>query len=289
MSYEAVLWIIITTILTGVHATLGKIIAQKKINIALNSVFNFLFSFIFFAIILIFKNQNLPENYLLIIYISLCGGFLYGISFIFRIKSLENIDSVLFFPINKILGPILAVLGGIFIFGEYLNIKQFIGVSLSILVPILLINKTEKIRQNNLFIGLIFLFISVISGIVQVYFLKYLLNLKADIFIIVTFMQFFAFVVSFLILFYENKKDKIVFKITKLDIYYGLFSGLIATFSFGTFVKALSLAPLSLLYTIHAHYILIPIIFSVFYYREHINFRKAMAVIISMLAISFLI
>jgi drug/metabolite transporter (DMT)-like permease len=66
-------------------------------------------------------------------------------------------------------------------------------------------------------------------------------------------------------------------------------SSIIAVCSFGTFMKALSLSPLSLLYTIHAHYILIPIIFSVFYYKEHIDRKKVFAVFLSMIAIAFLI
>jgi uncharacterized membrane protein len=54
-------------------------------------------------------------------------------------------------------------------------------------------------------------------------------------------------------------------------------------------MQAMAIAPLSIVYTIHAHYILIPIIFSVIYYKEHMDLRKFLAVLISMIAIAFLI
>jgi hypothetical protein len=40
---------------------------------------------------------------------------------------------------------------------------------------------------------------------------------------------------------------------------------------------------------IHAHYILVPIILSIWWYGEHINTRKVAAVVLSFLAISLLI
>lgn len=289
MTQEAIFWTLLTTVLAGIHVSLGKVIAQKKINGSLNSIFTFLFSSIVFGVIFLLFKFPIPENYIFILFLALCGGFVYGISFITRIYSLHHIDSVLFFPINKIIGPIFAVSAGILIFKEQLTNTQMFGVLISIFVPILLINRLEKQRQTNLYLGLVLLVVSTFFGAIQNIFLKLALNLQVNIFFIVTFVQLFAFLASISIFLFENKKHKLKINISKDDFKYGITSSIIALCSFGTFMKALSLAPLSLLYTIHAHYILIPIIFSVIYYKEHIDTKKVLAVFLSMIAIAFLI
>jgi drug/metabolite transporter (DMT)-like permease len=206
MTQEAIFWTLITTLLAGIHVSLGKIVAQKKINGSLNSIFTFLFSSIVFGLIFLFFKFPTPPDFQFVLLLALCAGFVYGISFITRIYSLHHIDSVLFFPINKILGPIFAVSAGILIFKEQLTNIQMFGVLLSIFVPVLLINKSEKQRQTNLYLGIILLILSTLFGSIQSIFLKTALNLEANIFYIVTFTQFFAFTSS-LLFFYTKIKN----------------------------------------------------------------------------------
>jgi uncharacterized membrane protein len=160
---------------------------------------------------------------------------------------------------------------------------------LSVSVPLLLINNTEKHRQKNLFLGLVLLFVSTVFGVSQQISLKYILSIENNILLITTLTQFFAFLISLIILFYEKHKNNKAIILDKENIKYGILSGIISVISFWTFMQAMAIAPLSIVYTIHAHYILIPIIFSVIYYKEHMDLRKFLAVLISMIAIAFLI
>jgi len=289
MTQEAILWTLLATMLAGIHVTIGKITAQKKINSSLNSVITFLFSTLTFSFFLFLQGFKIDPNINIVLLLCAIAGFVYGISFILRIQALHHIDSVLFFPINKIIGPIIAIVGGILLFNETLSTTQIFGVILSISVPLLLINNTEKHRQNNLFLGLTLLFVSTVFGVSQQITFKYLLNIEENILLITALSQFFAFLVSLSILFYEKKKNKKEIILDKENIKYGIFSGMISVLSLWSLVKAIAIAPLSLVYTIHAHYILIPIIFSVVFYKEHIDLRKTSAVVISMIAIAFLI
>jgi uncharacterized membrane protein len=54
-------------------------------------------------------------------------------------------------------------------------------------------------------------------------------------------------------------------------------------------MNAMSTGQVSLVYTIQAHYIVIPIILSVIYYKEHMDLRKFAAVVLSMVAIGLLV
>ena len=72
------------------------------------------------------------------------------------------------------------------------------------------------------------------------------------------------------------------------DVLLGLVSAFFGLLSAYALFMALSTGLVSLVYVIQAHYILIPIILSVWWYGDHINFRKFAAVAISFLAITML-
>jgi uncharacterized membrane protein len=111
----------------------------------------------------------------------------------------------------------------------------------------------------------------------------------AGIFFLLFWGQFFAFFISLAIALHDSYKKEIRIKISKEDLKFGTITSILSGFSVFSLLKAIQTGPYSLVYTIHAHYILIPIIFSVFFYKEHINFKKVCAVVLSMVAIAFLI
>ncbi len=288
MSFEATVWTLLATLFAGVHIFTSKVVAQKGINISVNSMFNFILPSFVWLLLLIFIDQKIPEHYLEIIFYSTLGGISYGISFLTRTYSLKNIDSVIFFPINKILGPLIAVIGGVFYFKEYLSLTNYFGVMLSILVPVLLINNKEKTRQKNLFLGIILLIVSTFTGTITHFFTKTSLAFGQDgFFLCLAVGQFVGFLVSYILYIYENSHFKIIF--TKKDLKYGTMTAFLGSLAIFAISKAIMTGPISIVYTIHAHYILIPILLSVFFYKEHIDTKKVLAVLLSMSAIAFLI
>jgi drug/metabolite transporter (DMT)-like permease len=76
--------------------------------------------------------------------------------------------------------------------------------------------------------------------------------------------------------------------ITKHDIAVGLMVGSVGFISCYTLMAALQYSYVSLVYTIHAHYILIPIFLSVWWYGEHMNLRKFAAVVLSCVTLMLL-
>ena len=69
----------------------------------------------------------------------------------------------------------------------------------------------------------------------------------------------------------------------------GAITGVFSFTGFWMLLKAMSMGQISIVYVIHAHYILVPIVLSIWWYREHINVRKVAAVGVSFLAIALLI
>jgi uncharacterized membrane protein len=289
MTHEAIFWTLLTTVASGFFVLTSKVVAHKKLNPSANTIIAYSVSFVLLLCIYLKANIQVPQQAPLILFFAVCGGVFYVISFLTRIHSLKYIDSVLFLPINKILGPIVVVIGSIILFQEKLTQMQIIGVLFSICVPMLLINNKEKQRQSHLQLGIILLVISTIFGAVNNFFPKATLNFTDNLMFYYVWQQLAMIVFAAGYYLYHNYKNNLKFKITKYEFNFGILTGILTFLTVYTWMRALEVAPLSLLYTIHAHYILIPIIFSVFYYKEHIDFKKALAVVLSMIAIAFLI
>lgn len=103
-----------------------------------------------------------------IVYLSSFGGIIYLAVDGLRIKSLSYIDSAIFFPIYKAVGPALVTLIGVFVFLEELSLFEIVGIILGITVPLLLIHSSEKVRQKDLRKGVYYMIAGVLMSVVGV-------------------------------------------------------------------------------------------------------------------------
>jgi uncharacterized membrane protein len=86
----------------------------------------------------------------------------------------------------------------------------------------------------------------------------------------------------------ERKEGKLYVH-TRDDYFFGVVSGILGIASYVSLMMALSYGKVSLVYTIQAHYIVIPIVLSVWFYKEHMDARKFAAVLLSLVAIGLLV
>ena len=149
MDTTTFLWTLVATVMAGIQVFAGKVVAHEKRDAAFNGIFTYGIAVVI-GIVVFAINRNVPERLSEILFFGLASGGIHSIGNYYRIESLKHIDSVMYFPINKILGPVLVVLSGIFLFGDILSTGQFIGIALSLLVPILLISSAEHHRQTDL-------------------------------------------------------------------------------------------------------------------------------------------
>ncbi len=281
-------WTIAATVLAGIQLFFQKVVAQEKRDSAFNGFLMYGFSAIAVFIIL-FSYSDVPSAWRIIGIFALASGALHGIGNYFRIEALKHIDSVIYFPINKVLGPFLVVIFGVLLLHDPLTTQQYIGIGTSFLVPLLLISSAEHHRQNNLRQGMIFVVISTVLTATSVLFTKQATSYESAVLFIVGISQIAGTVSSATIL-VKQKGARLSKGITfdKRDVYLGFIAAVLGTVATYTLIRALSTGLVSLVYVIHAHYILIPIVLSVWWYKDHINIRKILAIVVSFLAIGLL-
>ncbi len=281
-------WALTATVLGGIQLFFQKVVAEEKRNSAFNGFMMYGVSAVA-ALLVLFMQSELPKEWLMASLFGLAGGISHASGNFIRIEALKYIDSVIYFPINKMLGPLLVVIGGVLLFGESLKPIQYIGIALSLSVPLLLLSSAEHHRQNNLRQGLLFVVASTVLTAISALLMKEGTAYDSSVLLLLVYAQLAGAVSSAVIFFRQTGSSRLrIASIAKRDLQLGVIAGAIAFFSAYTMLKALSMGLASLVYVIHAHYILIPIILSVWWYNDHINMRKFAAVVVSFLAIALL-
>lgn len=210
-----------------------------------------------------------------------------------KIDALRYIDTTIYFPLFKVVSPLIAIFIGVLLFGDDFSKFEWFGLGLSLAVPLLLITPSENHRQNNLLLGLVFVLLTGIVSALAAGVQKYITNFSDAVLWIVLFSQvgvtvgaYFTFVkkhsLSYLKLMLEShtRKDFLFFWSWRvITIALGFASSVYAYNSGGS---------LGIVYTIVSLYILIPIVLSIIFYNEHWNTRKVVAIILSVVALWFL-
>lgn len=287
MDQTIFLWTILSTVLSGVQLFIQKVTAQEKRDSAFSGLMMYTVSgLLAFAVLL--SLPEWPAEWFVVSLLGLAAGTIHGLGNFIRIEALKYIDSVLYFPINKVLGPLAVVVGGVWIFGEGLGVREYVGIALSVGVPLLLLSASEHHRQNDLRRGLVFVVASTLLTSISMLLTKQGLLLDPHVWLILCMSQLTGAVSSAAIYLRRNGSSLAHAPIDRRDVYLGLILGILGFISYVTLLLAVQRGFISIVYAIHAHYILIPIVLSVWWYGEHINIRKTAAIILSLLAIGIL-
>jgi len=220
--------------------------------------------------------------------IGLISGIVYMISSNFSTDSLRYTDTTISLPLHKFFSPLVVLLIGIVLFGEEMTSLEWLGIILGVLVPLILINRAENRRQDNLRKGVILIIISAALSAVGASLNKLGTDLFTSIFLFAAVSNMFS--VIFGIVRHRTSKSnpgniRLYLKDRKFLalVFVGILAQII---SFITFLFAISQGGLLVVvYTITSLYILIPIVLSIIFYGEHWNIKKVVAIILSILAV----
>src|SRR3989338_5254575 len=288
MDQVTFLWTLASMLFAGLALFMQKVVAEERRSSAFNGFVMYGVSGVIAAATLLVLRE-LPSAWVVITLFGLAAGGIHRLGNFIRIESLKYIDSVLYFPLNKILGPLLVVMGGVIIFADTLTTTQYIGIGLSLTVPLLLVSSVEHQRQTNLMLCLKLLLASSILTAVSLLLSKQGLLYGSAVLLILCTSQIAGTITSAGILFKQHGAGRAMFThADRRDIGLGSISAFFNFTSSFCIYQALNTGLVSLVYVIQAHYILIPIILSVWWYRDHINLRKFGAVAVSFLAITML-
>jgi uncharacterized membrane protein len=179
------------------------------------------------------------------------------------------------------------VIGGVFFFSDALTPIQYAGVALSLTVPLLLITSVEFHRQKNLVYGLQLMVLCSVITALSLLVTKQGFLYGSYVLLMLGSAQTAGTIASAAILMRQHGMGFIAHA-ERRDVVLGLWSAFFGITSAYSLFVALDVGLVSLVYVIQAHYILIPIVLSVWWYRDHINLRKFAAVVVSFAAIALL-
>ena len=264
-----------------------KVASHKHYNPSLVTGYWYVSAAIFSGIYLLFVDIKW-DNFGVLFAISSIQVIFYFFSTLTRMESMKNIDSVLFFPIFKTISPIFVTICGLLIFQESLSTKEIIWIIVGITVPLLLVTTREKKRQVNLKRGLIFLLYSSLLVLVSTLMIKWASELSLDIPLFV-FISAIAWIftswLSYKWFKKQHKKKWIDREYNTKNIYsFAALLGFFNVTSFYTFTKALE-GNLAVAFTINSFSILIPIILSIIFYKDHFDMKKAFVILLSIISI----
>lgn len=289
MDQVTLLWTLAATFFAGIALFMQKVVAEEGRSAAFNGLMGYGVTGLIAVALLTFSFQDIPTNWPVVAFFGLSAGAIHGVCNFLRIESLKYIDSVLFFPLNKVFGPLIVVVGAIIFFKDNLTFVQYVGIALSLSVPLLLVSSVEQSRQKNLSLGLKLLTVSTILSAISLLLAKEGLLLGSNVLFMLCMSQLTGVLASAGILLRQHGNVYAMFAhATRRDVEVGVLSGVFMFISSYCLFEALNTGLASVVYVIQAHYILIPIILSVWWYRDHINMRKFVAVVVSFLAIALL-
>ena len=278
------LYWLLSVLFTGFFSFSSKISVEKNQNPDL-VIFYSMASATFFWILFFLITKWVSQNLFLEFFLWASNWFLYLIATSTRMTSLKYIDTSIYFPIYKSIWPIFLIFITFLFFEETFSSKEIFWIILWIFVPLLLIWK--KWKNKNMKKWLFYMFIWVITAISAGLIIKIASNKDVNILLYSIFSLWTWAVWAFLLFLKNNKKNKKynIVKIKRIWIFTWLLNFLWTYF----FIFAVDLSNnLWLVYLLHSLYIVIPIILSVIIYKEHFNFRKLIAIFLTVISVYFL-
>jgi len=280
---------LLSTVFTGVGVFMHKIAVERGYTPTVMTVVGDFVIILFAFIALIFTGSG-ENHWMLGLLFGSATGLIYVVSMLMRMESLKHIDTAIFFPLYKTISPLIALVVGILFFNEWFTKLEALGIMLGIVVPLLLIHKSEHARQGNLHKGLVFLTVTAFLTIASQAMAKHGTSLFDNIFIFIIMSTTFSMLGGIAIHMFKSKKSNIIntdFKNMKI-IMLATCAGTMQFASYSLVMFAYKTGSLAIVYTINSFYILIPIILSIIIYQEHWNARKAFAIGLSIVALAFL-
>lgn len=280
-----------SAVIGGLGAFGNKIAAQRKYNSQLVLMVTALISLgIFMPPAIYFEGVSALSWQL--VGITFLSGLITSVSSFIKIQVLHYVDSAIFLPLFKVFGPLIVILFGVTFFGESFSTLEWLGLIVSLCVPILLVSRVEHTRQNNLTLGLTLVAVCAITSAIAAALQKFATDIQSAPLWIISVVSLGILISSsiqyalkhrgLLISSLQHQYSKGVLHVALLR------SSLAGGGFFLTLLAFVYGGPLGIVYTINSLYILPPIILAVIFYGEHWNFRKVLAISLSVLALALL-
>ena len=276
-----------TIVCSGLGSFLQKVSAKHDHNSKVVTIFSFIVTILVAPVVWYIQGAPI-EGWQVALFAGGLGGILYALSYVLRITNLRYIDTTIYFPLYKTLGPLLVLVIGLLYFKDNLSTFDYWGIAIGVLVPLMLLSRSEKHRQQNLTKGLLLLLVTASITALAFVTSKIGVDSGVNIWLFMSLQAIVGIVSAILFAVPKFKKDKLMdFTLHKKAVWIGLLLGLIDTLNIFFILMALTTGLVSVVYAVNSFYILIPIVLSVILYGEHMNIRKAVAIGLSIASVIF--
>lgn len=283
---------LVSALFAGLHTFALKMSVERKYDTYLLTAVSSFVSFGGGALIIAFTTgwESVP---LPVYLFAILGGVLFAVMSLTRMEGLKFLDSAIFFPLYKVVGPALVAAMAIAFLGDEVGALELIGIALSCAVPLLLITRAEHARQNNLKLGLVFLVVgATVSAIAAIMNAHVVSTIASAALPLATIENGLAGLFTVLLFARKHPAKELYHQahphFTREFIIMCVANGAFQMISSYTLFLAFAGGDASVTYSVAAHYILIPVLLSVWLYKEHWNLQKAGALVLSILALILL-
>ncbi len=285
------IYAILSAISGGFYVFITKIGAERNYDgVILNTLASVISAVVLISITFIVSDFQTFS--MIAVLLAAANGVLYMVGNVLRFEALKCIDTAIFYPLYKTFSPLLAIFFGVMLLREGLSSIEWLGLAISLSIPLLLISRNEKHRQKDLGRGLRILAVVSVLAAAAAYLLKEAVDRMDDVVFLTAITHVILVAVGLIIALKKQSPKQLKEKASapRDGSYVTLVvvMGLCHAGSFLGFMAALQLGTLSVVYTIQSLYILIPIVLSIVYYNEHWNTRKVVAIVLSIVALWFL-
>lgn len=288
------LWFVLallSAVLGGFFIFTTKVAAERDYDIVLLSTGALVLSAAL-TFTVVFVRGDFSGLHDLVLFVVLLNATGYMIVNILRHQALRCIDTAVYYPIYKTLTPAIAIVTGFIFFSERFSVHEWVGLILSLAVPLLLITHAEKARQKDLWRGLRLLAITAIFATASAGIVKYGADVIENTWLFIALSDTATALIGIMIMLSRNGKHPMKERLQSLKdpsfLWLAFWMGLMSATAYVAMVFAFKLGTLSIVYTINSLYILIPIVLSIIYYHEHWNARKVVAIVLSIAALALL-
>lgn len=269
----------------GIQRFLYKLSAERRCNTAQTTFFFMATVAVLSSILFILLRQSVTNvRFLLLIALINGGAFLAGT--VAHIEALKYIAASIVYPIIR-LNVVLVVIFSIIVFDDNLSIYQAMGIVLAVGAMVILSRRHDdkNMSYGSTRLGIMFIFISVLCGAIASISSKFAaIHTNKIAFMALSYICATSFSLG------VRKKLQGLSTNTghKDALIIGLVMGLINFAGFYSFLRALSLGPLSIIASITGMHFVIAIILSVLIYRENLPRLRILGILLTIVSIILL-
>lgn len=269
----------------GTQRFLYKVSAERNCNTAWTT-FSFMATVALLSSVLFFVLKESITNIQFLLFIAILNSTSFLVATVAHIEALKHVATAVAYPIIR-LNAVIVVVFSILYFKDHLSSYQIVGIIFAMGAIVILTRQFDdkKISYRNIRRGYLFVFISLLAGAVASISSKFAAmytNKIAYIAISYIFATLFSFGLR------EKFQTEEASENHKDALIIGFVMGLINFAGYYSFLKALSMGPLSIIASITGMHFVIALILSALIYKEKLTPLRILGISLTILSIILL-